>query len=149
MLCTQSTWSGGVVTPLILSLCTRRTWVFRFTPQSLYIGGNSTRNPLRRRFDGPSNSVCRLFRLSAIIVVSLTINVILCHMCGWQCSINVALKMSDRKPKRICKESSEKVKFKGWEVKLRLFLASALGGGEPYASASVPLGKGHQLNRRL
>jgi hypothetical protein len=57
--------------------------------------------------------------------------------------------MSDPKSKRICKGSSKKVMFKGWEVKLRLYLASTVDGGEPYAFAFVPLGKGRQLSRRL
>ena len=64
------------------------------------------------------------------------------------CSVKVALKMSDRKTIRICKGSSKKVNFKGWEVKIRVFLASTLDGGEPHASDSRP-GKGHHLNRRL
>jgi hypothetical protein len=45
--------------------------------------------------------------------------------------------MSDLKPKRICKGSSKKVTFKGWEVKLRFYLASTVDGGEPYAFAFV------------
>jgi len=65
-------------------------------------------------------------------------------MYGLQCSVKVALRMADRKPKRICKGSSKKVKFRGWEVKFRLFEASTLDRGEPYASASPP-GKGTTL----
>jgi hypothetical protein len=70
-------------------------------------------------------------------------------MFGLQCSVKLALKMSDPKPKRICKGSSKILMFKGWELNLRLFLACTVDGGEPNTFACVPLGKGNQLNWRL
>jgi hypothetical protein len=62
-------------------------------------------------------------------------------MYGLYCSVKVALMISDRKPKRICKGSSKNVKLKGREVQRHVFLASTLDGRESYPSAVVPPGK--------